>query len=246
MGDLVLRADVDGIAVLTLNRPDKLNSLDTDLFRALDAHVSAIRQSTSINCVVLKGAGRCFSAGHDLGVLEKGESLEDLAFQGQVIERLSDLPQAVIAAVHSHCYTGALELVLGTDIILASANARFADTHAKFSLVPYWGMTQRLPRRIGSAKAREMIFTARTISAAEAETMGLVNHVYADDRFEEEAMAFARSVAANSPHSIAAYKKLMADTDGLPLRFGLAHEVHNNPGFGADMVARVQQFTKKR
>jgi enoyl-CoA hydratase len=243
-GDLVLREDADGIAVLTLNRPDKLNSLDTELFRLLDRHIATIRDST-VQCVVLKGAGRCFSAGHDLGVLEKGESLEDLAYQGQVVERLSNLPQAVIAAVHSHCYTGALELVLGADIILASADAKFADTHARFSLVPYWGMTQRLPRRVGSAKAREMIFTARTIPAEEAAAIGLVNHVYPDDRFADEVMAFARTITANAPHSIASYKKLMADTDGLPLRYGLAHEVHNNPGFGADMVERVQRFTKK-
>jgi enoyl-CoA hydratase/carnithine racemase len=194
---------------------------------------------------VLTGAGRCFSAGHDLGVLEKGESVEDLAYQGQVVERLSNLPQAVIAAVHSHCYTGALELVLGADIILASVNARFADTHARFSLVPYWGMTQRLPRRIGQAKAREMIFTARTVAGEEAAAIGLVNHVYPDERFADEVMAFARSVTANSAYSIAAYKRLMAETDGLPLKFGLAHEVHNNPGFGPDMAERVGRFRKK-
>lgn len=244
--DLVLREDADQIAILTLNRPDKLNSLNTELFHELDTHIRSIAaQADDVRCVVLKGAGRCFSAGHDLGSIDAGESAAALGFQSSVIERLANLPQAVIAAVHFHCYTGALELALAADIILASTNARFADTHAKWALTPVWGMSQRLPRRVGPAKAREMMFTCRTVSAAEALAMGLVNQVYADETFERDVMALTRSITENSAFSIAAYKRLMAETDGLPLRSALAHEVHNTEGVGPDMVERVAKFTRK-
>jgi len=145
MSDLVLRSDSGGVATLTLNRPDKLNALNVELFAALDAHVRDIMK-TPVAVVVLRGAGRCFSAGHDLGDIAAGEKLPEPHFQANVIERLADLPMPVITAVHGHCYTGALELALAGDIVFASANAKFGDTHAKWALTPVWGLSQRLPR----------------------------------------------------------------------------------------------------
>jgi len=154
MTDLVIRQDRDGAATLTLNRPEKLNSLNVELFVQLDAHVRRLAQETeTVGVVILRGAGRCFSAGHDLGDISTGEKLPEPHFQSKVIERLADLPQPVITAVHGHCYTGALELALAGDIILASENAKFADTHAKWALTPVWGLSQRLPRRVGTYKA---------------------------------------------------------------------------------------------
>lgn len=246
MAGLVLREDRDGIAFLTLNRPDKLNSINGALFADLAVHVSALADDSKIGCVIVRGAGRCFSAGHDLGDIAEADDGHDVGFQSRVIERLANLPQAVITAVHGHCYTGALELALAGDIILASENARFADTHAKWALTPVWGMSQRLPRRVGFAKAREMMFTAQTFTGHEAVAMGLANACFADDMFEEEVMAFAGRILENSAFSIAAYKRLMADTDGMPLRFGLAHEVHNCEGLGADMAERIARFSARK
>lgn len=245
--DLVLRADADGITTLTLNRPDKLNSLSTPMFRVLDRHVRVIEANpAAVQCVILRGAGRCFSAGHDLGDIDAGEPSEDHAFQSGVIERLANLPQAVVSAVHSHCYTGALELALAGDIILASANAKFADTHAKWALTPVWGMSQRLPRRVGFARAREMMFTSRTVLADEAVTIGLANHVFADDSFDDAVLRFARSILPNSAFSIAAYKRLLADTDGMALDRGLAHEVQHSEGRGPDMAERIASFAARK
>ena len=120
MGETVLRQDRGGLATLTINRPDKLNSLNVEVFQDLNAHLAALEHETDeIGCVVLRGAGRCFSAGHDLGDIAKGERLPRANFQSHVIERLANLPQPVITAVHSHCYTGALELALAGDEILA-------------------------------------------------------------------------------------------------------------------------------
>jgi enoyl-CoA hydratase len=163
MSDLVTRHDRDGAATLTLNRPDKLNALNVELFVELNAHVQRLAQETeTVGLVILRGAGRCFSAGHDLGDIAAGEKLPEPQFQSKVIERLADLPQPVITAVHGHCYTGALELALAGDIIFAAEGAKFADTHAKWALTPVWGLSQRLPRRVGTYKAREMMLTCRT------------------------------------------------------------------------------------
>src|SRR5688572_7194797 len=147
MSELVLRKDEDGVATLTLNRPDKLNALNVELFEELNGHVKDIQAGKGVAVVVLRGAGKCFSAGHDLGDIASGEKLPEPHFQSKVIERLADLPLPVISAVHGHCYTGALELALCADIIFASANAKFADTHARWALTPVWGLSQRLPRR---------------------------------------------------------------------------------------------------
>ena len=247
MTDLVMREDIDGISVLTLNRPDKLNALNVALFQNLLDHINDIAgQSNSIGCVVLKGAGRCFSAGHDLGDIAAGEKLPRPNFQAKVIEALTELPQPVISAVHGHCYTGALELALAGDLILASEGAKFADTHGKWALQPVWGISQRLPRKIGNAKATEMMLTARTYTGAEALAMGLVVQVYADADFETEVLAYCREMLENSWHSLRGYKTLLNATDGMSLGEGLAYEVYNGVGTGPDMAERIAGFGRKK
>jgi enoyl-CoA hydratase/carnithine racemase len=246
VSELVLRSDKDGIAHLSINRPDKLNALNVEVFTELNAHLVALEAQTDrIGCVVLRGAGRCFSAGHDLKDIATGEKLPRPNFQAHVIERLANLPQPVVTAVHSHCYTGALELALAGDVILASENAKFADTHAKWALTPVWGMSQRLPRRVGKSKAMEMMLTARTYSGREAEQMGLCNICFADDAFEAGVEEFCRAMLANSWFSLRANKKLLRDSDGLSLDAGLAHEIYNSEGVGPDMAARIGGFGKK-
>ena len=243
----VLREDVNGIAFLTLNRPDKLNALNVAIFEDLQAHVDAIRsQMDQVGCVVMRGAGKCFSAGHDLADISAGEELPEPHFQARVIERLSLLPQPVITAVHGHCYTGALELALAGDIILASETAKFADTHAKWALTPLWGLSQRLPRRIGQSKATEMMITCQTYSGADAERMGLANRCFAESDFEEEVFKFAEAVVHNSWFSHRANKSLIFETDGMPLPGGLAHETYKYMGRGPDYKQRVDAFLNKK
>lgn len=235
------------MALLTINRPEKLNSLNVAVFEALEAHVTAIAEQTdTVGVVVLHGAGRCFSAGHDLGDIAAGEKLPRPHFQSRVIEALASLPQPVITAVHSHCYTGALELALAGDVILASENAKFADTHAKWALTPVWGLSQRLPRRVGQAKATEMMFTCRTYSGAEAAAMGLANAVYPDETFMASVESFAREGLVNSWFSHRANKRLLTATDGLPLPAGLAHEIYKGEGRGPDMHERIAAFSKRK
>lgn len=239
----VLRHDKDGLATLTLNRPDKLNALTVTMFTALRQHVEQIeRETDTIGLVVLRGAGKCFSAGHDLGDIVAGEQLPSPHFQADVIEMLANLPQPVISAVHGHCYTGALELALGADIILASHSAKFADTHARWAFTPVWGLSQRLPRRVGLSKTREMMFTCRTYSGPEAAAMGLADRCFPDDVFEAELDRFAGDILSNSWFSHRVNKRVLLQTDGLPLAAGLAHEVYRFEGLGPDSEERVSAF----
>ena len=246
MTNLVLREDIDGVACLTLNRPDKLNALTVALFQELDEQVADIRaQQSTIGCVLLRGAGKCFSAGHDLSDIATGEKLPRPNFQAKVIEALAGLPQPVVTGVHSHCYTGALELALAGDLIVASRNAKFADTHGKWALQPVWGISQRLPRKIGNSKATEMMLTARTYSAAQALEMGLIVQIFDDDEFEAASLAYCQEILQNSWHSLFGYKQLLTQTEGMSLEAGLAHEIYNGVGVGPDMQKRIAGFGKK-
>ena len=203
MTDLVLRHDRDGAVTLTLNRPDKLNALNVDVFVELDAHVKQLAGETdTVGLVILRGAGRCFSAGHDLGDISVGEKLPEPHYQSKVIERLANLPQPVISAVHGHCYTGALELALVGDIIFAAEGAKFADTHAKWALTPVWGLSQRLPRRVGTYRARELMLTCRTVGGVEAERIGLADVCVPDVDFDARLEALAAEQSPDNPRRI--------------------------------------------
>jgi enoyl-CoA hydratase/carnithine racemase len=155
------------------------------------------------------------------------------------------LPKPVIAAVHGHCYTGALEVALAADFILAAESARFGDTHAKWALTPIWGMSQRLPRRVGIAAAKRLMFTAEMINSAEAFRIGLAEKVVPDTEFETAIDALARQILANSPFSHAANKRLLEATDARDLDGGLQWEILNCEGVGPDMQARIGAFMGK-
>ncbi|MBY0508683.1 MAG: enoyl-CoA hydratase/isomerase family protein [Rhodospirillaceae bacterium] len=242
MAELVDREDDNGLTTLTLNRPDKLNALNVAVFEALRRHVDIIAtQSESVGVVVVRGAGKCFSAGHDLADLAE-ETEASLRFEGATIERLANLPQVVISAVHGHCYTGALELALAGDLIAASESAKFADTHAKWAVTPIWGMTQRLPRRVGLSKAREMMFTCRAYDSAAALAMGLANFRFPDAGFDSAVRGLGREILAQSWFTHRANKQALLETDGLSLGQGLGREVYRT---GPDMQARISTFMTK-
>lgn len=242
MSARVLRSDAGGLCTLTLNRPDKINALDTELFRELDTHLAVLESQTdTVGCVVLRGAGRAFCAGADLGAVDNALG----RLKPKIIERLSRLPQPSIAAVHGVCFTGALELALACDFIIADDTARFADTHGKWGLVGAWGMSQRLPRRIGAAAAKSMMFTARVVEAGEAKALGLVDILAEPGGLDANIDEFSRMVLANSWHTNMETKKLMLATDGMRLAEALAHEQYHYPGFAPDSRDRVANFGKK-
>lgn len=240
--ELVLRDDAAGVATITLNRPEKRNAIDRDLFRALRREIKAIEEDAAIGLVVLRGAGGNFCAGHDLKQAPHPDALGWLRQEMLTIERLTRLRQPVIAAVEGICYTGGLELALAGDFILCDESARFADTHGKWGLVPGWGLSQRLPRRIGQAKALEMMLTCQPYDGCAAEAMGLANQCVAVGALDTAVTALAQTILANSWHSNAENKKLVYATDGMRLGEGLDHELMRNAGF--DPANRRESFGK--
>lgn len=245
MTDCVLREDHDGWSMLTLNRPDKLNALTVEMFRELRSHVADLRKDDAIGCVVVRGAGKCFSAGHDLSDIAEGEEVPSRGWHSETLRLLEKLPKPVIAAVHGHCYTGALEVALAADFILAADSARFGDTHAKWALTPVWGMSQRLPRRVGIATAKRLMFTADMIDAEEAVRIGLAEYAVPIAQFDDEIAQLTEKIVSNSGFSHAANKRLLEATDGDPLDAGLQWEVMESEGHGPDMHERISAFTKK-
>jgi enoyl-CoA hydratase/carnithine racemase len=237
----ILRDDVGGLCTLTLNRPEKLNALDTRTFEELDAHLGNLEDQDAIGCVVLRGAGRAFCAGADLGDI----AAATVEFKPKVIDRLAALPQPTIAAVHGACFTGALELVLACDFIVADVTARFADTHGKWGLVGAWGMIQRLPRRIGPAAAKTMMLTSRTVDGEEAKSLGLVDVLAEPGGLDAAVAELAGAILANSAHTNRHTKRIMRETEGMPLAEALAWEQANYPGYAPDYAERVAAFRKK-
>lgn len=242
---LVLKNVQQGVCYLTLNRPEKLNALNVDVFVELKNHIAAIKEDPNVKVVVTRGAGKCFSAGHDLGDISQGEDTNSAFWHSEILRSLEKLPLPVIAAVHGHCYTGALEVALASDFILASETAKFADTHAKWALTPIWGMSQRLPRRVGIATAKRMMFTCATVKADEAFRIGLCEAVFPEATFMEDVDAFAGEIAQNSAFSHRANKHLLEATDAQPLDAGLLWEANESAGVGPDMQDRINQFLKK-
>ena len=245
MGELVLRRDDGGIAILTLNRPDVLNALSPALFVGLRAHVDRIGQQTDeVGCVILRGEGRSFCAGNDMQAISDGERAPSPHFQAETLEAIEALPQPVIASVHGHCYTGALELALACDLLVAAESARFADTHGKWAMSPLWGMSQRLPRRIGPLRAKELMFTGRVVKGPEAAELGLVNFCVPDDELEPRTLELAKQVVDNSWFTLRADKMLVNEGQHHTLAEGLRFERERSPGAGPDMLERVRSFRR--
>jgi len=246
MSELVLRENRNGAAILTLNRPEKLNALSKDMIEALETHVDALaRETKTIGLVILRGAGGNFSAGHDMAeVLAEVKAHAKPHHYVEVIDKVADLPQPVITAVQGHCSTGALELALAADLIVASNSASFTDAYARWGLTPIWGLSLRLPHRIGTSKASEMMYTCRTYSGAEAHEMHLANFCFSDEQFEAELAKLAADILANSWYSNQVNKRVLLESDGLTLAAAHALRLFKNEGLAPDAAQRVARFFK--
>lgn len=219
MGVLQLEL-TDGVAVITLARPNARNALNRELLDALDDTFAALDANKDVRCAVITGQGQAFCAGIDLNALETDPPA--LLLHGAAT-RIADRRFVLIAAVNGPAITGGLELALQADFRLAARTAVFADTHVLVGIVPGWGMSTLLPQAIGEARAREMSFTGRFVDAAEAERIGLVNRVVADD-VVAEAVAAAKTIASYDPSALTAIRGLYAQHASQRLRTPQAHE----------------------
>ena len=238
--DLVLRHDRDGVATLTLNRPDKLNALNPAVFVELRAHVDAIAADDSVGCVVLAGAGRSFCAGHDLAAIADHEQASSPHFEPETIDALEQLPQPTIARLHGHCFTGGLELALACDLLVAADTTTLGDTHGQWGLVPVWGMSVRLPERVGRSTAKELMFTSRRIDGRAAVEIGLVDRCVAADDLDTTVEQLAGEIIANSRGTNRIVKRLLDDRAQRSRTDALLHERTLPHGRPDDMAERMR------
>lgn len=229
MSDLVLCAVQGPVALLTLNRPDKLNALSPAVLEALRAHLVAIEADPDIRAVILRGAGRSFCAGADTDVLAAGVVTADPEARSKTVEMLGNLRPVLIAAVHGHCMTGGLELATCADVIIAADDTRFRDTHARLGIVPRWGLSARLPRRVGLAQALRLSLTCEPLDPTEALRIGLCDHVVPRAELDAFALAMAQRVAGNDPGAIARIRTLYRTAAQMPLADALEFERQFTP-----------------
>jgi enoyl-CoA hydratase len=211
----------DGIAQVTLNRPDALNSLSQALLGELDAAATRIERETQIKAAIVTGAGRAFAAGADISEIAQLDAASGLAFarRGQsVFAHLERLEKPVVAAVNGFALGGGCELAMACHVRIASSKAKFGQPEVKLGILPGFGGTQRLARLVGRGKAIELVLHGGHVSAEEALALGLVNEVVEPDALLPRAAKWLGECLANGPRALAA--SLAAIRDGLDLPLG--------------------------
>lgn len=221
MNDRVTITIQDGIAEVTLNRPDKLNAFDTAMFEAVSAAGERLRDEPGLRAVILTGAGRGFCAGLDTGMLmEFARDLKALRQeivtppQGRAANRFqhpctiwADLPVPVIAALHGVCYGAGMQLALGADLRIAAPDTQLSIMETRWGLIPDMGLTKLLPGLMRADQALELILTARVLDATEGQALGLITRLA--DQPLETARETARAIASRSPEATRGAKALV-------------------------------------
>jgi len=233
----------EGIATITINRPDALNALDQETILELSARIEDAEKDENIRVIVITGAGdRAFSAGADLRMM-KGASPVKGAELSRVGQRLTTQIEAiskpVIAAINGYALGGGIELAMACDIRVASENAQIGQPEINVGLIPGWGGTQRLPRLVGKGIAKEMIFTGKRIDAKTAEHHGLVNMVTPADQLKTKVKELAMEIAGKPPIAIRYCKALVNDSIETHPDAGLKQEAD---AFG--LVASTEDFNE--
>lgn len=209
---LVLAADVGAVRVLTLNRPQARNALNSDLIEALYDALVATDADASVRAVVLTGADPAFCAGVDLKQAQREGMAYFQRYQTHnCITRVGEMRTPIIGAINGPVFTGGLEIALGCDFLIASPRAVFADTHARVGILPGGGMTARLPQRVGAAMARRLSMTGEVVSAVRAEAIGLITEVVAHELLLPRAVELATEIA-EVPAPVMAGLKQIYDT----------------------------------
>lgn len=249
---LLIKRDA-GVATITLNRPEKMNTLSPKMVAEIPQALEEVGKDKSVRSVVLTGAGRAFSAGAELDspifAMTNPADLKD--FFGPVsrsVLAIRNMPKAVVAAVNGVCVGGAMNLVLACDIIIASETARFSEAFINIGLQPDYGGTYTLPRLVGVSKAMELILTGRLFDAREAEKMGLISHVVASEKLESTAQELARKLADAPPLAVAFAKNSVYQALNMNLATALEAEARAQSllFLSEDMKEGIKSFLEKR
>lgn len=219
----------EGVYLLTINKPASLNALDTAVLGELAAVVEDLRTNESVKVLVLTGEGRAFVAGADISEMVSKNPIDGLEFGrlgASVFRAIEQLPFPVIAAVNGFALGGGCELAMACDIRLASAKAKFGQPETGLGIIPGFSGTQHLPRLVGPAKAKELIYTGEIIKADEALRIGLVNGVTEPEALIDEALAMAEKIALQPRQAVALAKK--AIDAGMQTDIDTAIGIENN------------------
>ncbi len=218
----------DAVATITLNRQEVMNAINRELLKALEERVAALRFDAEVRVVLITGAGpKAFSAGADLkerATMSPDEVKSYIHTIGFLFQEIAQLNKPVIAAINGVAFGGGLELALAADIRLAADSALVGFPETQLAIIPGAGGTQRLPRIVGRGKAKELIFTGRRVSAAEARDIGLVNHVYPAQQLMAESHKMAATIAQAGPIAIQQAKIAIDDGIEADLRTSLTIE----------------------
>lgn len=242
----------EGIATITLNRPEALNALSTEVVEEILRAVEDVRTDENIRVVVLTGAGeKAFSAGADIKAMVGMTALKarELSSMGErLCVTLENLEKPVIAAINGYALGGGMEVAMACDLRIASENARMGQTEINIGLIPGWGGTQRLTRLVGMTKAKELVFTGRMIDARTAEQIGLLNMAVPADKFREIVHQLAFDLASKAPVALKVAKALI--TKGADMSLDAALELERE-GFGVigstdDLKEGTSAFAEKR
>ena len=252
MPELVLSERREAVALLTLNRPDQLNALSGRMLEALRARVAEVAADAAVRALVVTGAGRAFAAGADIAEMQRMTPLEAEAFSRlghDTFGAFEALPVPVIAAVNGFALGGGLELALACDWIYAARKAKLGQPEVTLSLIPGFGGTSRLPRRVGPAWARELVLSGEPIASDVAERIGLVNRVFEDEAaLLDAALAMGRTLARKGPLALARAKRVLLEGQDADVR--VAHALEQQ-AFGAlfasqDRDEGLAAFVEKR
>jgi enoyl-CoA hydratase len=244
---MIQRRSEGAVATVTLNRPEALNALTPQMLDDLGDCLEHLAADPLVRVVVVTGEGRGFCAGVDLKALAGhsllGGSVGDVLDQParRVIETITTMPKIVVAKVNGFCFTGGLELALACDLVVVADEARFADTHAKFGLRPTWGMSQRLIRMVGVSRARDLSYTSRTFSGAEAAAWGIAVTSVPLAELDATVSSLVEQLLANSHEALAASKDLYRSALDNGLGEGLRYEAEARYTID-DTEARVAAF----
>ena len=245
----LVKLEIDqGVATVTLNRPNELNALSKELSLGIIDAITAAECDSAVSVIVLTGSGKAFCAGVDLKELSEGGDLlrDDQAF----LQMFIDGKKPLIGAINGFAITGGLELALNCDFLYAADTAKFADTHSKVGLMPAWGMSQKLPRLIGVNRALEMSLSGRFIDASTARDWGLVNRVFPAEVLLAETQAIAREIAQNETVGCIAIRQVIKEGWQQNLEQGMQIEqiqarTHNDAMDMSGMLERLNQVRKR-